>query len=312
VRTVFFGSGAFGVPVLDALASDPSLRLVGVVSVPDRPAGRGHRLTPPPVVDPARERGLDVLQPRSLRAAETVAAIRDLDPDLAVLADYGRIVPLEVLAIPRRGFLNLHPSLLPRHRGATPIQATILAGDAEAGVSLFEMDAGLDTGPVVAQVAWPLAADVTAPALEAEAARRAAALVGQSLRPWLAGDLRARPQSERGVTLTRPLAREDGRLDATRPAAELERRVRALQPWPGTFLETAAGRVAVLDAAVLPSESGDEPGTVVASGRGVALATSDGRLQLRVVTPAGSRPMTGEDLVRGRPGLVGSRVIAPG
>ena len=316
LRTLFFGSGAFAVPIVEAVASLPALAVVAVVSVPDRPAGRGHRAASPPIVDAARRLAIPVLQPGSLREPATIEAIRAERPDLAVLADYGRIVPPDLLAIPPRGFLNLHPSLLPRHRGATPIQATILDGDREAGVSLFEMDAGLDTGPVVARDRWPLRGDETAPQLEAEAARRAADLLGATLDDWLAGRRPGRPQARAGASLTRPLRREDGRLDPARPAAELARRVRALQPWPGAFLDTAAGRLGVLAAAAVPAgipdkelaEGRERPGELVADERGLALVASDGRLRLLRVTPAGGRPMTGEELVRGRPLLVGSMV----
>jgi methionyl-tRNA formyltransferase len=227
---------------------------------------------------------------------------------VAVLADFGRLVPPDVLAVPARGFLNLHPSLLPRHRGATPIQATILAADLEAGVSLFEMDPGLDTGPVVAQVAWPLDGHETAAELEAAAAHHAADLLRDALGPWLAGSRPARPQSPAGATVTRMLAREDGRLDPAQDAAALERRVRAFTPWPGTFIEPAGGRLAVLRAEVAASAADDRPGTLVADGRGLALTTAAGRLRLLEVRPAGGRTMSAEALRNGRPTLVGAMV----
>src|SRR5215216_4849346 len=145
-RTVFFGSGAFAVPILAALESDPNVRLVGVVTTPDRPAGRGKLLVPTPVALHARASWVPLLQPPRVRAPEAVAQIAALEPELGVLADYGQIVPEELLDLPPRGILNIHPSLLPRHRGATPIPATILAGDPEAGVTVIEMDAGIDTG----------------------------------------------------------------------------------------------------------------------------------------------------------------------
>jgi methionyl-tRNA formyltransferase len=306
----FFGSGSFGIPILDALASMPDVRLVGVVSVPDRPAGRGARSVSPPLAERARTLGLAILQPARLRDPAAVAAVAALGPDVAVLADFGRLVPPEVLAVPARGFLNLHPSLLPRHRGATPIQATILAGDREAGVSLFEMDPGLDTGPVVAQVAWSLGGHETASELEAEAAHRSAELLREALGPWLAGERLARPQAADGATLTRLLAREDGRLDPNHDAAELERRVRAFTPWPGTFIEPAGVLLAVLRAEVAASDAEDRLGTLVADGRGLALTTAAGRLRLLEVRPAGGRTMSAEALRNGHPTLVGAAVAA--
>ncbi|HXI45651.1 MAG TPA: methionyl-tRNA formyltransferase, partial [Candidatus Acidoferrales bacterium] len=189
-RAVFFGSGAFGLPALRALV-EPPLRdivdLVGVVSVPDRPVGRAGQPAAVPAAVAATELGIPVVKPARLRDPDSVASIAALGAELAILADYGRLVPGSLLTIPRRGFLNLHPSLLPSHRGATPVAGTILAGDDEAGVTLFEMDAGLDTGPIVAQTAWRLAGHETTPGLEAAAAEAAATLLAAELGPWLAG-----------------------------------------------------------------------------------------------------------------------------
>ncbi len=309
VPTVFFGSGSFAVPILDALLATDDVSVAGVVTVPDRPAGRGGVPTPTPVAARARDLGLTTIQPASLRTDEALATIAGLGAGLGVLADYGRIVPRAILELPAAGILNVHPSLLPRWRGASPIPATILAGDRETGVTVIRMDAGLDTGPIVAVERWELGADEDAPGLEARAATVGARLIARIVGPWLRGDVVPRPQGDAGATLTRPLRREDGRLDPTRPAAELERQVRALRPWPGTFLETQAGRVAVLDATAAdgaPSSEGS-PGRLGPDG----LETAGGsRLVLRTVQPAGGRPMSWADLLRGRPALVGSVVLA--
>jgi len=309
-RIAFFGSGAFGVPILEALAAMPDIDLVSVVSVPDRPSGRHAASASPPVARRARELGLPLLQPARLRDPSTTDAIASLDLDAAVLADYGRLVPTSLLALPRRGFLNVHPSALPRHRGATPVQATILRGDADAAVTLFEMDEGLDTGPIVAQASWPVAGDETAPELEAAAAARGAALLRDTLAPWLAGSRASRPQPAAAATLTRPLTREDGRLDPARSAAELARTVRALTPWPGTFVETANGRLLVLRADAAAADAADEPGRIVADGDGLALTTADGRLRLLEVRPAGGRSMSGAEFRRGRTALVDQPLAA--
>jgi methionyl-tRNA formyltransferase len=299
-RLVFLGSGAFAVTILEALAGAPEVVLVAVVSAPDRPAGRHGELTPTPVARRAGQLGIALLQPSRIRDPEAIAAIAALHPDVGVLADYGRIVPQAVLDIPPNGILNVHPSLLPRHRGASPIPAAILAGDRETGVTLIRMDAGLDSGPVVAVEAWPLAGMESAPEIEARAAAAGAALVLRSLPGWLAGKLIARPQGEAGATLTRPLRRDDGRLDGARSARELERAVRAYRPWPGSFLETPVGRLAVLAAAVEESERGDAPGGIAADGRGLVLMTAEGRLRLVEVQPAGGRPMSSVEFLRGR------------
>jgi methionyl-tRNA formyltransferase len=305
VRTVFLGSGGFGRPALATLVGSPSVDLVGVVTAPPRPAGRGGRLTPTVIESAARDHGVaSILVPERLRDPTSVAAVLGLRPDLVVLADYGQIVPAALLDLPH-GALNLHPSLLPRHRGATPIPAAILAGDAETGVTLMRMDAGLDTGPIVAQVRLPLAGSETTPALESRLAELGATLLGEQLGPWLAGAVRTQPQDEAAATFTRPARREDGRLDPHRPAVELERQVRALQPWPGSFIETSLGRLAIWAAAAVGGTA-DTPGRIDADG----LHTADGRLGFLEVQPAGGTRMPWAAYVRGRPAIVGSSIVA--
>lgn len=318
VRTVFLGSGSFAVPILQVLASHPAIDLRAVVTAPPRPAGRGRRTTPSLVARAAERSARPLLTPERLRTPESVDELRALRPELMVLADYGQIVPRALLESPAHGALNLHPSLLPRHRGATPIPAAILAGDRVTGVSLMRMDEGLDTGPLIAVRRVPLRGDETAPSLEADLAGVAAELLAGSLAGWLAGDLTPVPQAEEGASLSRPLRRADGWLDPRRPVASLERQVRAFQPWPGSFLETEAGRLVIWQARALDGQASaqraddDHPvaptGTLVAAGDGVALMAEDGPLLLVEVQPAGGRRMPGPEFARGRPGVVGSRV----
>ncbi len=307
-RVVFLGSGMFAVPILEGLLGDPTVEVVGVVSAPDRPAGRAVAVRAVPVATLARRRGLRLLQPARVRSPESIVEIGGLRPDLGLLADYGQIVPSVLLDLAAQGMLNLHPSLLPRHRGATPIPAAILAGDRQTGVSLFRMDPGLDSGPLIASAVLPLAGTETAPELEARLARLAADLLARSLEPWLRGRLVARPQRATGISLSQPLRRADGRLDPGRPASELERQVRAYLGWPGSFIETAVGRLVVQHASLGP-DLGARPGTIVAyagDGPGLALATAAGSLILDEVQLAGSRRMTGAELRRGRPLIVGA------
>ncbi|HEU0244480.1 MAG TPA: methionyl-tRNA formyltransferase [Candidatus Limnocylindrales bacterium] len=300
VRTVFLGSGTFAVPALRQVATNPLLHIVCVVTAVPRPVGRRQVFTATPVDGAARELGIEpVFTPPRLRHPDAIETILALRPALAILADYGQIVPPALLDLPH-GALNLHPSALPRFRGASPIPATILAGDRETAVTLMRMDEGLDTGPIVARARIPLDGTETAPDLEARLAAAGADLLVASLPGWLDGSLGAVPQSGDGVVMTRPLRREDGRLDPDRTAAELERAVRAYAPWPGTFLELGGDRLVVNEATVAPSEPGDEPGSLVVAGDTPALATASGRLLLERVTPAGRRAMTGADFLRGR------------
>ncbi len=305
-RTIFLGSGAFGVPAFRALADHPSVELVGVVTAPPRPVGRRQIPTPTPLAA-AIDLPVPILVPPRLRSPEAMAEILALEPELAVLADYGQLVPAPILELPH-GALNLHPSLLPRHRGATPIPATILAGDATTGVTLMRMDAGLDTGPIVAQERRRLDGDETAPELEADLAERAAGLLTRSLDPYLAGELIPHPQPDEGATLTRPLRRDDGRMDPTRPAVDLERQVRAYQPWPGSYLVTPAGRLAVLAAAVEALDPGGEPGVLLGDKHALVLVTGRGRLRLERVQPEGRSPMDAAAFLSGRPGYLGQRL----
>jgi methionyl-tRNA formyltransferase len=305
VRTVFFGSGAFAVPILDTLVSMIGIDVVAVVSAPDRPVGRKAVLSPTPVTARARGIGLPVLQPVRVRRPEAVAEIEGLAPDLVVLADYGQLIPRSLLDLPPRGFLNLHPSALPRWRGAAPIPATILAGDVDSAVTLIVVSEQMDAGPIVATEALEVRDDDTAVTLEERASEVAARLLRRALPEWLGGRVAARPQPDEGVTLTRPLRREDAFLDLACPAAELERQVRAYQPWPGAFVETQEGRLIVWRARVAPSEPGDAAGQVSAAGRfGLALTTVAGRLVLDEVQLAGKKRVSAAELRRGYPGII--------
>ena len=302
-RTVFIGSGGFGRETLWRLADHPDVELVGVVTAPPRPAGRGGRTAVTPIHEAARHIEIpSILTPARLRERQALDDVLRLAPELVVLADYGQIVPQALLDL-RHGALNLHPSLLPRYRGATPIPAAILAGDDETGVTLMRMDAGLDTGPIVAQTRVALTGDETTPLLEETLEVEAAELLTRYLGPWLRGKIMSSPQLEEGATLTRPLRREDGRLDALRPAEHLERQVRAYQPWPGSFVETDAGRLVIWRAEV----ERDGPPSGVFDERG--LGTGDGsRLRLREVQPAGRDRMSWDAYLRGRPSIVGSSI----
>lgn len=308
IRTVFIGSGGFGRESLQRLAGCGDIVLVAAITAPARRAGRAQKVITTPIAGDAARLGIaTILTPERLRSPDAIAAVLALEPELVVLADYGQIVPGPLLNL-RLGALNVHPSLLPRHRGATPIPATILAGDAETGVTLMRMDDGLDTGPIVAQVRIALHGTESTPGLESVLALEAADLLEQNLGPWTRGELVARPQPADGATLTRPLQREDGRLDPARSALDLERQIRAYQPWPGSFVDTRSGRVIVWSATTGTSETvgGLAEGTFDQRGMGVG---DGGWLAFDEVQPAGGTRMTWEALLRGRPALIGSSVV---
>jgi len=304
-RIVFMGTPEFAVPALEALAD--AHQVVGVVTQPDRPAGRGRRLTPSPVKQVALERGLSLSQPHSLRTPEAVAQLSAWKPDVFVVAAFGQILPQDVLGLPPHGCLNVHGSLLPHWRGAAPVAAAILAGDEVTGVTIMQMDAGLDTGPVLAQREETILPDDTQATLEERLAYLGAELLVETLSAYLAGNLLPRPQPEEGATYAGQLRKEDGLLDWSRPAVELDRQVRAFTPWPGAFTTWRGQRLKVLRVVPLPEWHGDAPpGTVIVLADGVVVATGEGALRLEEVQLAGKRPMDIAPFLRGQRDFAGS------
>ena len=245
-RIVFMGSPDFAVPVLQALV--PHHQVVGVVTQPDRPAGRGGTLKAPAVKTAALAFGLPVIQPEKLRQPEAMDQLQTWKPDVIVVAAFGQILRQAVLDLPAFGCINVHASLLPRWRGAAPIQAAILAGDEESGVTIMKMDAGVDTGPILSQRRLSLAKDETGGSLFAKLSALGADLLSETLPAYLQGTLLPQPQPEAGVTYTSMLKKEDGLLDFTQPAAALERRVRAMHPWPGAWFDWNSAPLKVLRA----------------------------------------------------------------
>jgi methionyl-tRNA formyltransferase len=310
-RVVFMGTPDFALPSLAALLA--ACTVVGVVTQPDRPAGRGRQVVSPPVKAVAEGAGVPVIQPQRLREPEAMAQLQAWAPDLIVVTAFGQILKPAVLDLPPHGCLNVHASLLPRHRGAAPIPAAILAGDADTGVTLMRMDPGLDTGPILAQRRLPILPDDTTPSLSGRLAQAGAELLVETLPAYLAGDLLPQPQDDSQATYAPQLKKEDGRLDFTRPAAELARRVRALTPWPGAFAlwSSAAGEPQPLK--VLRAEAVDErlaeAGQVVATPRGPAVGASAGALLLLEVQPPARRPMPAADFARGARGFIGQRLL---
>ena len=317
LRIVFMGTPAFAVPVLQSterVADHLGASIVAVSAGPDRPAGRGRKLRASPVKSYAESRDVEVLTPERVTRPEEIERFEALDADLVVVAAYGLLLPGPILHGPTHGAVNLHPSLLPRYRGAAPVAAAILAGDAETGVSLMRMDEGLDTGRVIVQSRMRLAGNERAPALTERLFALGAALVEEQLPRYLAGELVPVLQDEDEATIIKRFAKEDGTLDWSRPAVELERRVRALDPWPGTATTWQGRRLDVLEATVLEAAvgrpTGAVPGTVVglAAGPegGVGVATGADVLLLVRMRLEGRRENASADFVRGHPGFVGS------
>jgi len=296
-RIAFLGTGAFGVPLLGRLV--PLVDELLVISQPDRPAGRGLRTRPSPVAAWARSHDVSLATPRRLRSDDGRAILADFAPDGLLLAAYGQLVPSDLLELAPRQPLNVHPSLLPRHRGAAPVASTILAGDAVAGVSLMVMTAELDAGPLIAQ--WPMRLDgrETAPELEEKLADLAAEQVPGVLTGWDAG-LPAQPQDDAAATLIRPFTRQDGWIEWQRSATELDRRVRALQPWPGAWTTLDGRRLHIRAAHPVAGVSAVPIGALL-PGEHPRVACGDGALALDVVQPEGRAAMPADAWRRGLP-----------
>ena len=296
IRIVFMGSPDFAVPALEALSRQ--YPLAGVVTQPDRPAGRGGTLKPPAGKQAALRLGLPVIQPEKLRQPEALEQLRRWAPDLIVVAAFGQILRPDVLNLPGFGCINIHGSLLPRGRGAAPIQAALLAGDAQTGITIMKMDPGVDTGPMLSQRSIPVFPQDTAGTLFKKLAPLGAELLIETLPRYLSGELQPQPQPAEGVTYAPMLKKEDGRLDLSQPALALERRVRAFDPWPGTWLEWNGAPLKVLRARTVPGKNPGPSHRLILDGF-PALGTGDGILMLDEVQPAGKKPMPGKAFLSG-------------
>jgi methionyl-tRNA formyltransferase len=313
-RVMFMGTPEFAVPSLRTLLKS-GYDVVGVLTRPDSPAGRGQQMEESPVKQIARSERLAIYQPRTLRDPAVLVELTALRPDLLVVAAYGLILPPAVLALPRRGCINIHGSLLPKHRGAAPIAAAILAGDAETGVSIMLMDAGIDSGPVLSRAAIPISDDDTTGTLTARLADLGAELLISTLPGWLEGTATPEPQPATGASYAPRIEKQDGRIRWGEPAALIARRVRAYQPWPSAYTTWRGQTLKVMRARVGGSTRDQGPGIkdhglVVAGARDEAgVITGDGVLWLEEVQLAGKRVLPIETFLRGAPDFVGGKLV---
>jgi methionyl-tRNA formyltransferase len=297
IKIVFMGSPAFSVPILQRLID--CCEVVGVVTQPDRPKGRGKKLEASPVKEAALEAGIAILQPVRLRRdKQAKQQLEDWDADVFVVAAFGQILPQDFLDIPPMGCLNVHTSLLPRWRGASPIQSAILAGDKITGVTIMQMDAGMDTGPILAQQTYPIEPDITAGELEQALAQIGADLIVSVLSRYTDGEIAPVPQSEDGVTYCSLIKKEDGILDVELPVDYLINQIRAYQPWPGAILPDIPMKILRAHAAT-DEDVAARPGSRTVIDGKPAVNAQDGWLVFDEVQPAGKKTMSGEDYLRG-------------
>ena len=311
MRIVFLGTGDIGVPSLRALVADGAHEVVGVYTQPDRPAGRDLKLRASPIKTAAIELGIPVFQPARIRAAEPVAELRALQPDLIVVVAYGQILPREILEMPRFGCVNVHASLLPRHRGASPVHAALLAGDNVSGITIMRMDEGLDTGDILAKVETPIGARETAGSLHDRLAQLAPAALLQTRDLLFRNEIRSEKQDESLATYAPKLTRGDGEVRWDSAACAIDQRIRALSPWPGAFTYLPIEKPVLLKihaASVVPGTVG-RPGEVIRAGPdGIVVGAGEGAVILEEIQIAGGKKMTAEEFLRGRTVLAGTQL----
>jgi methionyl-tRNA formyltransferase len=295
-RTVFMGSPEFALPVLRKLAAQ--YPVVGVVTQPDRPAGRGRILTPPPIKILSEELDLPTIQPSKVSQLEVLQQLMDWSPELIVVAAFGQILRPMVLDLPKYGSINVHASLLPRWRGAAPIQAAILNGDAETGITIMQMDPGIDTGSTLSQRAVQISAEATAGTLSIKLAEIGADLLLETLPAYLSGELIPRPQEDAEATYAPMIKKEDGLLDFSKPAIDLERMVRAFQPWPGVFTYWHNQILKVIRAHVVLQQI-DTAGKKIIHQALPAITTGQGILVLDELQLAGRNVQSGKAFLQG-------------
>lgn len=299
MRIVFAGTPDFAAIALKALLG-AGHNVVGVYSQPDRPAGRGRKLMPSPVKQVALDASIPVFQPQSLKPEEAQQALAALQPDVMIVAAYGLILPKAVLDIPTHGCLNIHASLLPRWRGAAPIQRAIAAGDTDTGITIMQMDVGLDTGDMLLKVTTPINPNDTGGTLHDRLADLGGEAIVEALATLTKGELAGEPQHDDHACYAHKLSKEEGHIDWTRSAPEIERLIRAFNPWPGTFTDLGDQRIRIHQAQALEQGSDHAPGTVLRRERdGIDIACGDGTLRVTSVQLPGTRALSVSDLING-------------
>jgi methionyl-tRNA formyltransferase len=308
LRIIFMGTPELAARSLQALLATPEFKVSAVVTQPDQPKGRGLKLQPSPVKEIALHAQLPVLQPASARGENFLHELRRFEPELIAVAAYGQILPTTILDLPRLGCLNVHTSLLPKYRGAAPIQWAILNGDAETGVTIMKMNAGMDTGDILSQETIPIAATDNSQTLYERLARSGAELLVKTIPDYAAGKIQPRPQPGTGVSHAPKIKKEDGRLDWTQPARSLWNRIRAMTPWPGAFTQLAGPpqpQLLKIWEAEVVAQSG-APGEIVQADKtGIVVGCGAGALRVLVLQREGGRRMSAQDFLAGnalRPG----------
>ena len=312
MRVVFMGTPEFSVPILSQLIVN-KYNVVAVYTQPDRPQGRGRRLIPSAVKQEALKHHLEVQQPAKLRETTAQLYLTELHPDIIIVASYGQILPQQILDIPRFGCLNVHPSMLPLYRGSSPISTAILNGDAETGVTVMLMDAGLDTGPILTQTTVAIETTDTSITLSSKLAAIGASLLIDTIPGWINNQIQPVPQDDTRATFTHTITKQEGKINWNLSSVEIWRQVRAFQPWPGSYTSWQKKVFKIIDAFPIENYDNDmEPGTIIAlnhiSGADAGVITGKGVLALKQVQHEGKRPVSISDFLQGHKEFIGTRL----
>ncbi len=304
MNIIFMGTPEFGAIILEELAKS-DYKPVLVVTEPDKPVGRKQTLTPPPVKIMADKNKIEILQPKKIK--EIKEKIENINPDLIVIAAYGQMIPEEILNIPKYGPLNVHPSLLPKYRGPSPIQYAILNGDKETGVSVMKINEKMDEGEIVSSISYPVSDIETYETLYNKLAKIGAELLIKTIPQWIKGEIKPQPQDETKATYTKILTRENGKIDWQKPAEEIERQIRAYSPWPGSFTVFCGKMLKILEADILICEEKKQAGEVFLTKEGeLAVGTGQSCLIVRKLQLEGGKPLLSQDFLRGHQEIIGT------
>lgn len=304
LKIIFLGTPEFAVPILEKLITS-DYKPTAVFCAPDKPIGRQQILTPPPIKILAQKYNIPVYQPANKK--ELAEQVANLKPDLIISAAYGIIVPEEVLAAPKFGCLNIHPSLLPRYRGASPLQTAILNGDEKTGVTIFKMDEKMDTGAIIAQQEYSLIKQkLTTPELSKELAKISADLLIKTLPDWISGKITPQPQNNALATYSKIIAKEDGRIDWQKPTEEIEQQIRAYTPWPGTYTTIDGSKIKIIEGEASEKNHSQQAGEVFLAGaNNLAVQTGSGALIIKKLQAEGGKPLSVSDFLRGHKNIIG-------
>lgn len=319
IRTILMGTPEFAATIFrtfhgTSYRTSHEFNIVAVITAPDKPIGRKQGLIPSPVKKFALENKIPVLQPENIKEPLRIEKIKELKPDLIILTAYGQIIPKEVLDMPKYGALNIHPSLLPKYRGASPIQTTILNGDKETGVTILLMDEKMDHGDIIKNKKLKIKnKKLNYLELSKQLAGLGAELLIETIPQWVAGEIKPKPQDHSKATYTKILKKEDGKMDWQKSAEEIERMTRAFCPWPGTFaslkLKSKSQKLKVLKVETLPISTEKQPGEVfLTDDKKLAVQTGNGILIIKEIQPEGRKPMTAKEFLNGYPGIVGAKL----